>query len=60
MGSSSGLKIDGGIATKLARVVEAANALDQDGYDGGWTAEASHHPFLRRCYWPPSTPFGSS
>ncbi|BBX95737.1 hypothetical protein MLAC_10310 [Mycobacterium lacus] len=46
MGSASGPKIDGGIPTKLARAAVAANALEQDGYDGSWTAEASHDPFL--------------
>ena len=40
------LKIDGGIPNKLARVAVAASALEQDGYDGGWTAETSHDPFL--------------
>ena len=40
------LKIDGGIPNKLARVAEAAKALEQQGYDGGWTAETSHDPFL--------------
>ena len=40
------LKIDGGIPNKLARVAEAASALEQQGYDGGWTAETSHDPFL--------------
>jgi probable F420-dependent oxidoreductase len=40
------LKIDGGIPNKLARVADAAAALEQQGYDGGWTAETSHDPFL--------------
>ncbi len=46
MGSSPRLKVDGGIPNQLARVTEAAIALEQDGYDGGWTAETSHDPFL--------------
>lgn len=41
-----GLKIDGGIPNRLDRVVEAAGALEEQGYDGGWTAETSHDPFL--------------
>src|SRR6201997_961315 len=46
MGSSPCLKVDGGIPNRLARVTEAAGNLEQDGYDGGWTAETSHDPFL--------------
>ena len=46
MGSAPRLKLDGGIPNRLARVAEAAVALEQDGYDGGWTAETSHDPFL--------------
>jgi probable F420-dependent oxidoreductase len=46
MGSAPGLKIDGGIPNRLAGVAEAAAALEQQGYDGGWTAETSHDPFL--------------
>ncbi|WP_310768889.1 LLM class F420-dependent oxidoreductase [Mycobacterium sp. Z3061] len=41
-----GLKIDGGIPNRLDRVVDAAGALEEQGYDGGWTAETSHDPFL--------------
>lgn len=40
------LKIDGGIPNRLERVVEAVGHLEQHGYDGGWTAETSHDPFL--------------
>jgi len=46
MGSTPRLKLDGGIPNRLARVAKAAGALEQDGYDGGWTAETSHDPFL--------------
>ena|ERR1700677_4486919 len=46
MGNTPRLKIDGGIPNQLARVPEAARSLEQDGYDGGWTAETSHDPFL--------------
>jgi probable F420-dependent oxidoreductase len=44
--STAGLKIDGGIPTTPARVTAAARALEERGYDGGWTAETSHDPFL--------------
>jgi probable F420-dependent oxidoreductase len=40
------LKIDGGIPNQLTRAAEAAGALEQQGYDGGWTPETSHDPFL--------------
>jgi probable F420-dependent oxidoreductase len=46
MSNMSGLKIDGNIPNTLARVAEAARALEDHGYDGGWTAETSHDPFL--------------
>jgi probable F420-dependent oxidoreductase len=46
MGSAPRLKLDGGIPNRLARVAEAVCALERDGYDGGWTAETSHDPFL--------------
>lgn len=46
MGSSPRLKLDGGIPNQLARVPRVAGALEQDGYDGGWTAETNHDPFL--------------
>lgn len=46
MSTMSGLKIDGNIPTTLARVTEAAKAMEEHGYDGGWTAETSHDPFM--------------
>ena len=46
MASARRLKVDGGIPNQLARAAEAAGALERDGYDGGWTAETSHDPFL--------------
>jgi probable F420-dependent oxidoreductase len=46
MGNRPRLKIDGGIPNRLERVVEAVSNLEQQGYDGGWTAETSHDPFL--------------
>ena len=46
MGCAPRLKLDGGIPNRLARVPEAVCELEQRGYDGGWTAEPSHDPFL--------------
>ena len=46
MGSAARLKLDGGIPNQLVRVPWVAGGLGQDGYDGGWTAETSHDPFL--------------
>jgi len=46
MGNRPRLKIDGGIPNRLERVVEAVGNLEQQGFDGGWTAETSHDPFL--------------
>ncbi len=43
---ASGLKVDGGIFTDLARVPELARALEQQGYDACWTGEINHDPFL--------------
>ncbi len=40
------LKIDGGIPNQLASAAQAAGALEEQGYDGGWTPETSHDPFL--------------
>jgi probable F420-dependent oxidoreductase len=46
MADAARLKVDGGIPNQLARAGAAAVALERDGYDGGWTAETSHDPFL--------------
>ncbi|SON62863.1 Putative coenzyme F420-dependent oxidoreductase [Mycobacterium simulans] len=46
MGSAPRLKIDGGISNQLARAAQTASALERTGYDGGWTFETSHDPFL--------------
>jgi probable F420-dependent oxidoreductase len=46
MGSGAGLKVDGGVFSQLANVVEAATTLERRGYDGCWTAEINHDPFL--------------
>jgi probable F420-dependent oxidoreductase len=46
MGSAPRLKLDGGIPNRLAEAPEAAGVLERGGYDGGWTPETSHDPFL--------------
>ncbi|HVF75534.1 MAG TPA: LLM class F420-dependent oxidoreductase [Acidimicrobiales bacterium] len=40
------IRIDGGIPSDLADVPRAAKRREDAGYDGGWTAETSHDPFL--------------
>jgi alkanesulfonate monooxygenase SsuD/methylene tetrahydromethanopterin reductase-like flavin-dependent oxidoreductase (luciferase family) len=40
------LKIDGGIPSRLADVPDVASALERNGYDGCWTGEINHDPFL--------------
>jgi len=42
----AGLRIDGGIPGQLARVPNVARALEREGYDGCWTGEINHDPFL--------------
>ncbi|MEO3757086.1 LLM class F420-dependent oxidoreductase [Mycobacterium sp. B14F4] len=42
----SGLKVDGAVSSQLANVVQAATRLERRGYDGCWTAEINHDPFL--------------
>ncbi|MCV7078115.1 LLM class F420-dependent oxidoreductase [Mycobacterium szulgai] len=46
MGSAARFKIDGGISNQLTRAAQSASILEERGYDGGWTAETSHDPFL--------------
>ncbi|CKV95716.1 oxidoreductase [Mycobacterium tuberculosis] len=46
MGGARRLKLDGSIPNQLARAADAAVALERNGFDGGWKAEASHDPFL--------------
>jgi probable F420-dependent oxidoreductase len=46
MGTGAGLKVDGGVFCQLANVVDAATTLERRGYDGCWTAEINHDPFL--------------
>ena len=40
------MKVDGGLSSDLARAPEAAAALEKQGYDGCWTGEINHDPFL--------------
>src|SRR5664279_685238 len=40
------MKIDGGIGFSPTGIVEAARQAEANGYDGAWTAETSHDPFL--------------
>jgi probable F420-dependent oxidoreductase len=44
--ATSSLKVDGGVSSQLARVPQAAATLERQGYDGCWTAEVNHDPFL--------------
>jgi probable F420-dependent oxidoreductase len=46
MGIGVGLKVDGGVFSQLGSVVPAATRLERLGYDGCWTAEINHDPFL--------------
>jgi probable F420-dependent oxidoreductase len=40
------VRVDGGLGNDLARVAASARASEAAGYDGVWTAEASHDPFF--------------
>ena len=40
------MKVDGGITFDLAGAAQAAKDSEAAGYDGVWTAETSHDPFL--------------
>lgn len=40
------LTVDTGISSQLARVPEDASSLEGQGYDGCWSAEINHDPFL--------------
>jgi probable F420-dependent oxidoreductase len=40
------MKVDGGIPGELADAVKAAQRVETQGYDGAWTAETQHDPFL--------------
>jgi probable F420-dependent oxidoreductase len=40
------MKIDGSISLAISSSAAAARAAEQAGYDGAWTAETNHDPFL--------------
>jgi probable F420-dependent oxidoreductase len=40
------MKVDGGISFELGKAVESAKDAEAAGYDGAWTAETAHDPFL--------------
>lgn len=40
------MKVDGSIAVGLERVPAAIRELEDEGYDGVWTTETTHDPFL--------------
>ena len=46
MGAGGGLKVDAAVVSPLAEVPDAARRLQRRGYDGCWTAEINHDPFL--------------
>ncbi|MCV7063185.1 LLM class F420-dependent oxidoreductase [Mycolicibacterium vaccae] len=46
MGAEGGLKVDAAVVSQLSHVPAAARTLEQRGYDGCWTAEINHDPFL--------------
>lgn len=45
-GCYRGLEVDGGIPLQLAWVPAGAAELERCGYDGCWTGEINHDPFL--------------
>ena len=40
------MKVDGGVTFDLAGAGKAAKEAEEAGYDGVWSAETSHDPFL--------------
>jgi probable F420-dependent oxidoreductase len=40
------MKVDGGISLELSKAAASAKEAEAAGYDGAWTAETSHDPFL--------------
>jgi probable F420-dependent oxidoreductase len=40
------MKVDGGITFELGQAATAAKEAEEAGYDGVWTAETNHDPFL--------------
>jgi probable F420-dependent oxidoreductase len=40
------MKVDGGVSPELTRAATSAMETEAAGYDGAWTAETAHDPFL--------------
>lgn len=40
------MKVDGGISFEPSKAATTAKETEAKGYDGGWTAETSHDPFI--------------
>ena len=40
------MRVDGGIGFDLSKASEATSEAEAAGYDGVWSAETSHDPFL--------------
>ena len=40
------MKVDGGVSDQLAHAVASAQETEAAGYDGAWTSETAHDPFL--------------
>ena len=46
MRPEGGLKVDAAVVSRLSQVPTGARTLERRGFDGCWTAEVSHDPFL--------------
>ncbi|MGB3354163.1 MAG: LLM class F420-dependent oxidoreductase [Mycobacterium sp.] len=46
MRPEGGLKVDAAVVSRLSEVPSGARTLERRGFDGCWTAEVSHDPFL--------------
>ncbi|HEY0519994.1 MAG TPA: LLM class F420-dependent oxidoreductase [Ilumatobacteraceae bacterium] len=40
------MKVDGGVSNELTHAASSAKATEAAGYDGAWSAETAHDPFL--------------
>src|SRR6476661_546264 len=40
------MKVDGGVSNELAKAASSAKETEAAGYDGAWSVETSHDPFL--------------
>ncbi|MGZ4699645.1 MAG: LLM class F420-dependent oxidoreductase [Ilumatobacteraceae bacterium] len=40
------MKVDGGVSDQLAKAISSAKETEAAGYDGAWTSETAHDPFL--------------